>query len=55
MKRNQNNKVQMTTGVDSRTGLVMYVKTCDGIIDLRPYGATCDSSLNYEGPDWDDD
>lgn len=55
MAVNKERKVQMTTKVDSRTGMVMYVETCDGIIDLRPYGAVCDSSMNYDGPDWDFD
>lgn len=48
------NKVQMTTMVDSRTGMVMYVETHDGVYDLRPYGATCDDP-DYEGMDWDFD
>ena len=51
---NKANKVQMTTKVDSRTGMVMYVETCDGVIDLRPYGATCDNS-GYQGMDYDYD
>lgn len=50
-----NDKVQMTTMVDLCTGMVMYVETHDCVVDLRPFGATCDSSLNYDGPDWDYD
>ena len=52
---NKADHVQMRTGVDSRTGMVMFVETSEGMIDLRPYGAVCDSSMNYDGPDWDFD
>ena len=50
---NKERKVQMKTMVDSRTGAVMYVETCDGVIDLRPYGAMSDSG--YQGMDYDYD
>ena len=53
MARNKKNEVQMKYVVDTLTGMVMSVETHEGIIDLRPYGATCDSS--YEGMDWDYD
>lgn len=48
-------RTQMTTMVDSRTGMVMYVETNDGVIDMRPYGATCDYGIGYNGMDWDYD
>ena len=51
---NKERKVQMTTKVDTRTGMVMYVETRDGIVDLRPYGATCDYP-GYQGMDYDYD
>ena len=50
MARN-NKKVQMATVVDTRTGMIMAVETADGIIDLRPYGATFESCpMHYDGP-----
>lgn len=56
MVRDNKNKVQMSTVVDTRTGMVMCVVTRDCIVDLRPYGATFDNSpMNYDGPDWDND
>lgn len=53
MPRNKKNEVQMKYVVDTLTGMVMSVETHEGIIDLRPYGATCDSG--YDGMDWDYD
>ena len=53
-KEAKNNVIQMKTTVDSLTGMIMAVETADGIIDLRPFGATCDRS-NYQGMVWDFD
>lgn len=51
----ENSNVQMVTMYDSRTHMVMYVKTKDSVVDLRGYGATCDYGSGYDGMDWDFD
>ena len=56
MVRDNNKQVQMETVVETRTGMVMAVKTADCIVDLRPYGrAFDDSPFNYDGMIWDFD